>query len=134
MTRLEGWEHRFVAFLTARAQMPFAWGSNDCCTFAADCAEAITGTDPMADLRGYDSEIGAGRVLVRAGVESFEALVASRFDEVPIGMARRGDLALVMQGNEAGLMVVEGDLLAGPSETGLKRVPRDRMIRAWRVG
>lgn len=134
MTRPEGWEQRFVAFLTGRAQMPFAWGANDCCTFAADCAEAITGTDPMADLRGYDSEIGAGRVLVKSGVESFEALVDAIFDEVPVGMARRGDLALAMQGNEAGLMVVEGDWLVGPSEDGLKRVPRDRMIRAWRVG
>lgn len=134
MKRRSGWQSAFVAFLKERTQMPFAWGTNDCCTFAADCAQAMTGDDPMADLRGYDSEIGAGRVLVKCGVESFEALVDAIFEEMPIGMARRGDLALAMQGNEAGLMVVEGDWLVGPSEDGLKRVPRERMVRSWRLG
>ena len=134
MKRVNGWPGALVGFLNARARTPFAWGSNDCCSFAADAVVAITGTDPMADLRGYDSETGAGRVLVKCGVGGFEEIVAAIFDEIPPGMARRGDLALAMQGNQAGLMVVEGDTLAGPGETGIVRLPRAAALKCWRVG
>jgi len=30
----------------------FAWGSDDCCTFACDVVRDVTGRDPMTHLRG----------------------------------------------------------------------------------
>lgn len=30
----------------------FAWGNDDCCTFACDVVRAVTGRDPMTHLRG----------------------------------------------------------------------------------
>ena len=38
MLRLPNWTHRLSALMLARAQVPFAWGSNDCASFAADVA------------------------------------------------------------------------------------------------
>lgn len=46
------WPERLAAFIEARRHVPFAWGSNDCATFAADALVALTGADPMAALRG----------------------------------------------------------------------------------
>lgn len=46
-----------------RCARPFAWGTADCVTWAADCVWAITRRDPIADLRGaYFSARGAARV------------------------------------------------------------------------
>jgi len=39
-------------FLLARAAVPFAWGSNDCCLFPADAILAGTGVDLADDFRG----------------------------------------------------------------------------------
>lgn len=51
-----------------RATHPFAWGTSDCVTWAADAVWALTGRDPMADLRGaYFSARGAARVCIAHG-------------------------------------------------------------------
>lgn len=132
--RTKGWETRLLDFIASRRAEPFAWGTNDCATFAADAALAQTGVDPMAEWRGYATEFGAGRVLVDAGAETLADLVQRVLPECPVGMAQRGDIALVNDGNMAALMVVEGDTLVGPDVDGLKRVPRSLAARAWRVG
>lgn len=60
------------------AGLTFAWGVRDCATLAADHVLALTGRDPMADLRGlYASPRAAARVLDRFGglVEAVDALI-----------------------------------------------------------
>src|SRR5258708_4686376 len=52
MKRLEDWVVRLEAFIKERTAQPFKWGSQDCCLFAADAIEAITGVDLAADFRG----------------------------------------------------------------------------------
>lgn len=66
--RLPDWPERLAAFVEARRHVPFAWGSNDCATLAADAVLATTGADPMAALRGrWASEEEAGAVLQSMG-------------------------------------------------------------------
>ena len=58
--RVEAWPEHLIAFLSERRGRPFAWGSNDCCLFAADWIRTATGYDPAAKVRGtYSTFLGA---------------------------------------------------------------------------
>lgn len=133
--RPEGWEGRLLAYIASRRREPFKWGKreNDCCSFANGAVIAMTGRDVMKDVRNYRSEAGAARALVEAGVGSFEELIDRLLPALPVGMAHRGDLALINDGNMPALMVVEGEWLVGPDLDGLKRIARAYAIKAWRV-
>jgi hypothetical protein len=50
--RLADWPERLADFIESRRGVPFAWGVNDCVSFAFDGLHALTGADPLAPLRG----------------------------------------------------------------------------------
>lgn len=85
----------YLASMRARRWQP---GVLDCGVFMADWVWQITGTDPIADVRGrYESEKQFLRILRREG--GFEAAVKRRlegcgFAEVPKPVA--GDIAVVL--------------------------------------
>ena len=66
--RYQDWQIRFESWVRDRQAKPFAWGSNDCCTFAASCVQAITGVDPTpAGLGKHRTEKQALRAAQRHG-------------------------------------------------------------------
>lgn len=132
MTRLPNWSVRLQAAVSARLLMPFAWGSQDCALFGADCVEACTGADPAADLRGrYRTELGAARVLKRLG--GLAALAAARLGpEIPPTLAVRGDIGLSDRGDgRMALVVCNGGVWQAPGPAGI--VIARQPLRAWRV-
>lgn len=130
--RRDDWPERLAALIEERQAIPFAWGKNDCATFAADVALDLTGDDPLHDLRGrWDSEFSAARVLVELG--GMRAAVDARLPCVPVAMAHRGDVALVEQGDEQLLGVIVGERVACVSRDGIEYVPRDRAVCAWSI-
>lgn len=54
-------------FVQSKEGVPFLWGYNDCCCFAADWVALRTGVDPMENLRGLTSEFSALRRLQSLG-------------------------------------------------------------------
>jgi hypothetical protein len=102
LIRKQHWETRdYHDFLISRADTPFSWGTNDCATFAADGILAITGTDIMAELRGYTTNTGAMQKIhdVLSGSSLEEAVVwcAHKYgltERTHPLMAQRGDLVL----------------------------------------
>ncbi len=137
LTRVEHWPTALFDLVEQRMAAPFAWGSNDCCLFAADAVLAITGQDLAADLRGtYSSAQQAARVLKRLG--GVAAIPAARgLVEVPPLMAQRGDLLLMPQQDgqiDCALYVCTGSQACAPGQDGLKFWPIDQAIKAWRVG
>ena len=79
MNKLQDWQLRFEAFIKERQTLPFAWGTNDCAVFAADCVQALTGVDvALPELRAHTSELQAARLL-KKGRESL-----SRSTGVPL--------------------------------------------------
>lgn len=122
-------------YLDARATMPFAWGSraNDCISFYAGAARAMTGARLISGLR-WTTERGAARVINRLG--GIEAAIDARMTPCPPAFAQRGDAAGVAD-DRFGLllMLVEGDMLVGPGNgRRLMRAPRSAMVRAWTLG
>lgn len=133
--RLQDWPERLAELVEARREAPFEWGSNDCALFMGDAVAAVTGVDPMAALRGYASEAEAEAILGEEGLEALMARTLGAFGcgECPPELAQRGDVALALLGNQPTMVVVLGEVLAGPGPRGLVFLPMRRILRAWSV-
>jgi hypothetical protein len=109
-------------FIEERRRMPFAWGSNDCCLFAADWVLASTGRDIAADYRGrYSTALPALRfVETGGGVEAMIERAGGAL--VHPSLARRGDVIARDVGNGIGLGVCVGAVAAFVAKDGLRFV------------
>ncbi|BBT44207.1 TPA: hypothetical protein R4T04_004572 [Enterobacter asburiae] len=126
------WHNRLIAVIRAAEKRPFLWGEHDCCLFAADCAEAMTGDNFAEGWRWtYDSETGAKKALLRGG-GSLEKVLAKYLDEVPVKMAQRGDIAVVENAGTRCAGVIYGGAVWVPGETGLVCL-RIKPLSTWRV-
>ena len=135
LQRLPDWQLRLEAFLAQRRAQPFSWGVNDCCTFAADAVQAITGQDPAPPgLRVHRTAAQAARTLRRHGGV---AAIARRALGQPGDPAQAcvGDVALVPagKGGQACLAIVNGTVAFVPSAVGLISVSMADAQCAWRV-
>lgn len=128
--RREGWERRLFELIEARRSEPFAWGKNDCLTFALEGFEAVHGV-PALELPGsYKTEVGAARLLKRLGHASLEAAATSVLGKplASVLLAQRGDIAFL-----DGLMVVTGKEAVGPGADGLEARPLADLKMVWRL-
>lgn len=126
------WHNRLIAVIRAAEKRPFLWGEHDCCLFAADCAEAMTGDNFADGWRGtYDSETGAKKALLRCG-GSLEKVLSKYLDEVPVKMAQRGDVAVVENAGTRCAGVIYGGAVWVPGEEGLVCL-RIKPLSTWRV-
>lgn len=129
--RYSDWEVRLSDYISVKRDAPFEYGVNDCAHFVADAVQAMTGEDPMHELRGqYDSEFGSLRVMKEIGQGSLEATVDAKFPEIEIGQAQRGDIAFF----DGSIGVIMGAFAWFVSDDGLERVPRSMWDKAWSVG
>jgi len=130
-----------IAFLEARMHVPFAWGKNtqrrlahedgnSCVHVAAGAAFVQTGRALLRKLPGWTTERGAIRALHRAG--GLEGATDKVLRRIAPAMAHRGDIGLVesIEGRPS-LVVIEGQLVAGPGADGLVRLPRLALTAAW---
>ena len=132
--RLPDWEERFAQLVHESQLRAFKWGAFDCCTFAADAVEALTGADPMRNLRGKYRNWRGAAVLVRT-LGGLRKAVADVLGE-PMEhsrMAQRGDIVLVPGDAAPALGVVVGSSALVPMQTGTQRVAIGDWLAAWRV-
>ncbi len=147
LARFPKWPELLERFIHARTFEPFAWGKNDCATFACDAVLAMTGTDLAEPLRRHTSALEAARAL-RAFLDSKESDTAKlleataekiaaawKIEEIPVLYAQRGDLVLVNTEEGMVLTVVSlnGYEVLAPGTAGLMRLPLKSARRAWRI-
>ena len=131
MRRID-WQERFYAFTKARSRMAFVWGLNDCCTFAADAVEALTGVNPMCGFEAYQTEAAAARVVHRAG--GLDALATSRLGQpVSPAFAAVGDVVLVENEGRQMLTVCNGTSVIAPGEFGMVALGMESALAAWKI-
>lgn len=137
MKRLPDWEERLAAYIEPRRRTPFAWGSNDCCTFTLGAVGAMTGLDPMPEFRGhYKTARGAVRALRRIGAGDLVATLTQKLGEpIEPALAQRGDV--VMAQGSIGICFGAFALMVGQdaAREGLIRIaqPFDGWEYAWAV-
>jgi len=142
LLKKEHWETRaFHDFLLSQVNVPFAWGTSDCCLFAANALLAITGTDIADDFRGKYATEREAFVLIRTltgGSTTADAVAyaASKHGlverEYPL-MAQRGDLVVIANGDQlvAGVVHLNGSDVVSVAETGPVRLPITSVVHSW---
>ena len=133
LRRRDGWPARFADLLAKRRALPFAWGTNDCLTFAVDVVEAITGTTICTV--DWDDAPSAARKIAAAGSLA-DVCLTPRLG--PPGtdwrQLRRGDVAIAEIEGRDTILVCSGQTLCGPGLEGLEHVPPTIARLVWRVG
>jgi hypothetical protein len=138
LTRRTDWQARLDAVVVQRLRMPFAWGANDCATFAADAVLAMTDVDLLEGPRGqWTSARQAFRILQPLGGLA-GAVRAHGLQEVGPRLARRGDLVLLRApGRERSMRgamgICLGERIAAPGMRGLVMASLGEGVTAWRV-
>ncbi|WP_291015024.1 hypothetical protein [Hydrogenophaga sp.] len=133
MSRLHTWQTRFAVLCMERKVVPFEWGKNDCCLWAADAVLAITGKDFAEGLRGtYATTAEAARMLARVGgVRQLATDVLG--DPVSPLHAAVGDVVLFEDAGRELLAVCNGGTALAVAESGLEPLPMSAALAAWRV-
>jgi hypothetical protein len=123
IARRDNWPDLLAAYIESKRSEPFAWGSNDCCLFAADWVQIATGHDIAAQWRGsYTTALGARRALDEGG--GIEALVEQAGGiRIETGLAQRGDLVAQESGNGVALGICLGVVAAFISSDGVHFFP-----------
>lgn len=132
LARRPDWQLRLAALVERRQAQPFAWGASDCCTWASDVVEAVTGHDPAADVRGtYSGWLGA---LVQAKERGgLPHVCAQRLGaRVRPALAQPGDIGLAREGSMPMLVAHTGGCWMGQGPDGLVPVRPDAVVVAWR--
>jgi len=134
--RLRDWSDRLARFVILRWEEPFAWGVNDCALHLADAVAAMTGADPLHELRGARSTaLGAARVARRIGGVP-AALARAGLQPIDPALAQRGDAVLLhaQPGQRHGVFAVCcGDQACAPGRWGIAWAPMSMARQAWRV-
>ena len=138
LVRYPDWDRRLRLAIEAARTKRFCWGTHDCCLFAADLVEAMTGSDPAAQFRGaYSSEHEAMRKIRAQG--GIEAIISKMLGTDPCRPtnAQRGDILLMrpvspQQMQMLGVCVGDSAVVVG--ETGILHPPISRATKAWRLG
>lgn len=134
LKRCSNWELRLSKTVESHLYEPFAWGTNDCVMFAADCIEAMTGVALVFHLQcTWASQSEAIRAIAKVGGIG-AAVERMGFAKVPPLFAQRGDLVLHRRDGTDALAICLGDKLAGPSESGLLFFGLENGVKAWRIG
>ncbi len=127
--RSEGWETILASYVAAPP--PFAWGETDCALWTAGWVCLCTGRDYAADWRGkYRTKAGATRLMRQRGFKAPEDIADAHLNEIPVRLARRGDLLLHPEGNLGLCTGRQGVFL---TETGVTRIDTLGCARAWAV-
>ena len=126
------WPGRLDAVVSAAARRRFRYGDFDCCLFAADVVNAITGVDRAAELRGYRSRRQALVILERAG--GFVPLVTRLLGPaIPAAQAGRGDVIFGYPIVDGAVGVCLGRSVAFAGPKGVSFYPRSVAALAWRI-
>lgn len=133
MRRLEDWPERLARILGSALHCSFVWGEWDCVLFVAACVEAVTGADPIPEIRGqYRTELGAKKLLLENGCRDIGDVWDRKLgaDRIASPFARRGDVVLLE--SCGGICTGMDAMFVMPD--GLVTRPVLSCESAWRVG
>lgn len=133
LRRLPRWPDLLAAYIESRRAMPFAWGGNDCFTFALGAVEAITGARDLYPAT-WDDAMSAMREIEKHG--SYEAMISGVLGRPSQNWkeARRGDVVLAEQDGRPISALCVGSVICGPSLAGLEFKALTDVRLVWRVG
>ena len=115
------------AVIDKYAGLPFSYGL-DCCSFAGECVESMTGINPMSSL-SYSNEAQAYEIINSfGGLE----LAMRHFLGEPYNDYKDGDVCIMdnNRGSKLAAIIYRGRVVAR-IESGLMDYPIDRAEMVW---
>ena len=137
LQRLPDWPLRLEALLADRQQQPFAWGSQDCALFAADCVQALTGVDVAPPALRQHRHARAALRSLRAHGGLLGIAQAALGSPIAPALAGVGDVLLTRpsaQAHHPMLAICNGATAIAPGPFGLVSLSLAQVSHAWRVG
>lgn len=135
MTRVYNWIEQLQGAFEAAAKKPFDYGLYNCGLFAAECIDAMTGSERAAELKTqFNDEASALEFVKRYG--SIKAAVSARLGEPSDRWvdARRGDVCLMPTPWGPGLGICVGVQVAMMApDSGLTHMKIDKIVAVWRI-
>jgi hypothetical protein len=142
ITRFPDWQQRLAFFLSINRTRPFRYGDWDCCLFAADAIQTMTGVDIASDSRGTYGDRRAAyarmkEVSGRASVRTVAERAAAKhgMPQVSPLYARRGDMMLIQRARDYSLGIVSltGKEIVVLRARTLMAIPLSYGLIAWHV-
>lgn len=132
--RRQDWPEQLHDYLIEVEGRPFAWGTHDCVTMAANGIQRMLGEDPLDDLRGQWTDAKSAAQMMRL-VGGLEQALEIRFARLagPL-FAQRGDVGLVLNDGREILALCNGAWWAAPGVDGMVILPLKDAVAAWAVG
>lgn len=121
-----------IEAIGAAEARPFSWADGGCAGMVLDCVKAVRGSAPV-EAPCLNGAGGVARWLKGRGHASIAEAFAAHFEEIPVAMAGRGDIGIAERDGRQTAVVCAGVHWAGKSETGVLRVSRGEIIRAFKV-
>lgn len=131
--RKENWPEELFAEIERQGSIPFAWGKSDCFTFVAACVEAMTGEDISKGHTNYKTPAEGHKLMKVQGFRSLEKAYASRFKEVPVSEAQRGDIGIVKDRGMTSVIFLGATVVGKDDQSGVVHAPRSIVSKAFRV-
>jgi len=131
--RVDDWIIDLAFVVEKHIALPFQYGVSDCGYLVADSVAAVMGEDILKPYRNYKTELGAAKILRKAGCADVGELFAKHFKECHKAHAMRGDIGAVLHEGEVCGGVFTGQGFACKSETGLIFAEYNQIIRAFEV-
>jgi hypothetical protein len=136
MDRKPDWMARLQSAVETAKVLPFSYGLHDCCTFAAYCVDAMTGSELVNRMQRehpYNSEETAYDVIHNVGglVPLLDLYLPVRRDNALF--AAPGDVVIVEDNGRQLVGVLIGHGVAAPGATGLMNLPTSSIQAAWEV-
>jgi hypothetical protein len=130
--RPEDWPLQLETYIDKARSVPFAWGLNDCVSFACGWHQLMTGRDVYALFReSYGTENEAMRIMIKHGVHGMEEAGRFLFGEPRPGNThiQRGDIAYA----QSALGICTGATGAFLNEEGLTFIRLADFELGWSV-
>lgn len=130
---LPNWDVLMAGFINERRSTPFAWGANDCCSFAIHAVARFTGT-VVVPITWTDEESAVAEL---AAVGGLEAGCTSALGEPSDNYRtmRQGDVGIVSNGNHESLVLCTGYQVCAPAiDAHLAFMPFRMVRKHWRIG
>lgn len=126
-----------ATFINQQRDVPFAWGTHDCCLFVADYLLAIDSSlgDIAAPFRGrYHSQLSAFKVLRDAGLHDLETtfnhLLGSSCSVLAL---RRGDVVLLETPDGDVMGLFGGSQCFALAQHGVVAYPKQAIKMGWQI-
>jgi hypothetical protein len=131
--KTEGWQDRFAAYFETARTRKFEWGIFDCCLFAADVVDTITGSTFRSQLAAcYTDESSALAYIASFG--TLDAAVSSWLgpSQAP-NFAGPGDIVIANLDNGPTVGVCLGTKCAFASVGAPIYTQRDVIVSCWPI-